>query len=200
MEVVLGTFRVDAVAADGALVEVQSGALGPLRAKLGQLLPAHRITVIKPVVVGRRVVRRARPNGADLSARRSPKRGAILDVFDDLVGLARLFPHPNLALDVLAVEIDEVRIARRRWPGFRVADRMLREVTATVPLRTAADLWSLLPTPFAGPFTTLDLADRLGRPVDFAQRIAYCLRLSGAAEVVGKRGNRLIYSRAEPLS
>jgi hypothetical protein len=66
---------------------------------------------------------------------------------------------------------------------------------ATVPLRLAADLWTLLPDGLDEPFTTLDLADRLNRPVAFAQRVAYCLRLSGAAEQVGKRGNRLIYCK-----
>jgi hypothetical protein len=195
-EVALGGYRVDAVAPDGALVEVQSGALGPLRAKLGRLLPRHKVRVVKPVVVARRLIRRARRDGADLSARRSPKRGAMVDVFDDLIGLARVFPHPNLAVEVLAVEIDEVRVPRRRWPGHAVVDRRLREVVATVPLRVAADLWTLLPEGVEGPFTTFDLAERLGRPLAFAQRVAYCLRLSGAAETVGKRGNRLVYSRS----
>ena len=35
----------------------------------------------------------------------------------------------------------------------------------------------------------------LDRPLSFAQRVAYCLRLTGAARVVGKQGNRLIYIR-----
>src|SRR3954447_2503235 len=82
-EVVVGGFRIDAVAPDGALVEVQSGPLGPLRAKLHRLLPEYRVRVVKPVVLARRVVHRARRNGADLAARFSPKRGAVVDVFDD---------------------------------------------------------------------------------------------------------------------
>ena len=45
------------------------------------------------------------------------------------------------------------------------------------------------------PFSTIDLAQRLGRPVWFAQRVAYCLRKTGAARVVGKTGNRLVYLR-----
>ena len=191
---VLG-FRVDAVTPDGGLVEVQSGALGPLRTKLARLLPEHRVRVVKPVVVEKRIVRRARPDGPDLSARRSTRRGAPLDVFDDLVGLARLFPHPNLVIDVLAVAVDEVRVPRRRWPGYGVADRLLREMVASISLRAAPDLWSLLPADLAGPFTTRELADHLGRPLPFAQRVAYCLRLSGAAETVGKLGNSLVYER-----
>lgn len=188
-------FRIDAVAADGALVEVQSGPLGPLREKLRTLLRAHRVRVIKPVVLTRRLVRRARRDGDDLSSRRSPRRGRLIDVFDDLVGLATLFPHPNLGVDVLAVEIDEFRIARRRRPGYTVLDRRLRTVVSSVFLQQPRDLWDLLPGDLrGGRFTTRDLADRLDRPLAFAQRVAYCLRSSGAAEAVGKQGNRRIYA------
>ncbi|MEA2632383.1 MAG: hypothetical protein QOE66_2602 [Chloroflexota bacterium] len=194
LEVTLEGFRIDAVAADGALIEVQSGPLGPLKAKLRRLLPAHRVRVIKPVVLRRRLVRRTRRDGADLPARLSPKRGTLADVFDDLVGVAPLFPHPNLGVDVLAVEIDEFRLSRRRGPGYTVLDRRLRSVVASVALRQPRDLWALLPDDLAGIFTTRDLADHLGRSLDFAQRVAYCLRLTGAVEIVGKRGNHRVYA------
>jgi hypothetical protein len=194
VEVALGGYRIDAVDADGALVEVQSGPLGPLRDKLRRLLPAYRVRVVKPVVLRRRLIRRAQRDGDDLPARLSPKRGALADVFDDLVGLATLFPHPNLGVDVLAVEIDELRLDRRRRPGYTVLDRRLGAVIASVPLRDPRDLWSLLPDGLADPFTTADLAEHLRRPLAFAQRVAYCLRLAGAAEAVGKRGNRHVYA------
>src|SRR4051812_46620475 len=97
-EVAVGGDRVDAVGLDGVLVEVQSKGLGTLRTKLRRLLAEHRVRVVKPVVIGRRVVRRARRDGPDLSARFSPKRGALIDVFDDLVGLSSLFPHANLQI------------------------------------------------------------------------------------------------------
>lgn len=196
-EVALGGYRIDAVAGDGELFEVQSGALGPLREKLGRLLPGSRVRVVKPVAVARRVVRRARRDGADLSTRYSPKRGAVVDVFDDLTGLAKVFPHPNLGIDVLAVEVDEVRVSRTRWPGYAVVDRRLHKVVAAVPLRVAADLWGLLPATPDGRFTTRDLAELLARPLDFAQRVAYCLRHAGAVDAVGKAGNRRVYLRNE---
>jgi hypothetical protein len=198
VEVVLEGFRVDALTAEGGVIEIQSGPLGPLRKKLDRLLPTHRVRVVKPVVLARRVVRRARRDGVDLSARLSPKRGEVVDVFDDLIGLAQIFPHPNLRVDVVGVEIDEVRIPRRRRPGYAVADRRLRDVISTVSLREPADLWRLLPEAPAGAFTTRDLADRLRRPLPFAQRVAYCLRLSGAVESQGKVGNHRIYSVIGP--
>lgn len=196
-EVRVSGFRIDAIGKDGALVEVQSGALGPLRGKLGRLLDHSPIRVVKPVVVARRIVRVARHGGAIRSARMSPKRGTIVDVFDDLIGLARVFPHANLTIEVLAVSIDEIRVDRKRWPGFKVIDRALREVHSSVVLVGAEDLWSLLPLGLdAKPFTTRDLAALLDRPRHFAQRVAYCLRHAGAVTEVGKSGNSRVYERA----
>jgi hypothetical protein len=196
-EVTVERFRIDAVDDSGRLIEIQSGALGPLRSKLRRLLADHRVRIVKPVVLARRVVRRARRNGADLSARRSPKRGALVDVFDDLIGVVRVFPHSNLDIDVLEVTIDEVRVPRRRWPGYTVVDRCLREIHRTTSLARPDDLWTLLPAACGtrAPFTTRELARQLDRPLWFAQRVAYCLRLTGAVRVVGKSGNWLIYLR-----
>ena len=182
-EVVVERFRVDAVDETGRLVEVQSGALGPLRGKLRRLLPEHRVRIVKPVVLKRRVVRKSRWDGPILSARFSPKRGALLDIFDDLIGMVRVFPHCNLEIEVLGVAIEEIRIPRRRWPGYRVADRFLSEIHETTSLVEAGDLWTLLPARCHGrePFTTHDLSRNLDRPLSFAQRVAYCLRMTGAA-------------------
>lgn len=195
VEVTLGPYRADAVGPDGEWVEVQSGALGPLRAKLERLLNVGRVRVVRPVVVERRIVKRTRPDGPDGTGRLSPRRGSLLDAFDALIGLARVFPHPNLTIDLLAVAIDEVRVPRRRRPGYAVVDRLLRDVRQTASLVKADDLWSLLPADLPAPFTTIDLAQYLDRPVDFAQRIAYCLRHSGAAVSHEKLGNRLAYAR-----
>jgi hypothetical protein len=196
-EVVVQGFRVDAIDDAGRLIEVQSGPLGPLRGKLGRLLAEHRLRIVKPVVLKRQIVRRARRDGPDLSVRCSPKRGALHDVFDDLVGVARVFPHSNLEIEVLAVTIEEVRVPRRRWPGYTIADRRLGTIDGTTSLARAGDLWTLLPATCDGrePFTTRELAQWLDRPPWFAQRVAYCLRLTGAARVAGKSGNRWIYLR-----
>jgi hypothetical protein len=196
-EVRVAGFRIDAVDQTGRFVEIQSGALGPLCTKLQRLLPQHRLRIVKPVVLSRRLVQTSPRGGSVISVRRSPKRGTLVDVFDDLIGLVRIFPHTNLDIEVLGVTIDEVRIRRRRRPGYSVADRRLGEIRETATLATAGDLWSLLPAACHGrePFTTVELASRLGKPAWFAQRVAYCLRKTGAARVVGKNGNRLVYVR-----
>lgn len=195
-EVAVDGFRIDAVAADGSLVEIQSGGLGALKPKLRSLLPRHRIRVVKPIVLGRVVVRRTAADGPDLSRRRSPRRGSLVEAFEDLVGLASMLPDPNLTVQIVGVAIEEVRLPRRRRPGFAVIDRRLIEVREAVTIGSADDLWDLLPTDFPRfePFSTADLARKLGTTRPFAQRIAYCLRNAGAAQPVAKRGNSYIYT------
>ncbi len=195
-EVTLEGFRIDAVDETGLLIEIQSGPLSPLRIKLQKLLPRHRVRVVKPIVLERRVVRRTRLDGPDLSARRSPRRGEMFDAFEHLVGLAKLFPDPNLTVEILGVSIDEIRVPRRRWPGFKVLDRGLNQIRAGCVLHEPSDLWRLLPrVDWHEPFTTADIAARAAKPLWLAQRAAYCLRLSGAARVVGKRHNHRLYAR-----
>ena len=144
-------------------------------------------------------MRKSRREGPVLSTRFSPNRGALLDIFDDLIGMVRIFPHCNLEIEVLGVVIEEIRIPRRCRPGYRVVDRCLSEVHESTSLVEARDLWALLPVTChqQEQFTTHDLSLKIDRPLSFAQRVAYCLRLTGAARVVGKSGNRLIYLREQ---
>jgi hypothetical protein len=198
-EVTIAGYRIDAINGSGDLIEVQSGPLGPLRRKLVDLLPSYRIRVVKPIAIRRRVVRRCRTNARESPGRMSPKRQELYDVFEDLIGIASIFPHPNLTIEILATIIEEIRIPRRSWPGYVVADRRLAEIVQTISLAQPDDFWQLLPDNWnwRDRFTTHDLARRLQRSVPFAQRIAYCLRLSGAARQVDKSRNSLIYERCE---
>lgn len=198
-EVAIGGFRVDAVTAEGRFVEVQMAPLRLLKAKLAGWLPIHEVAVVRPVILATRVVRRASPNGPDLGARRSPRRGSLLDVFEELIGLADHFPHPRLTIEVVGVDVDEVRVPRRRRPGYSVVDRALRGVLEAVSLRNPEDLWSLLPVEPDGPFTSEDLASLMGRPIDWGRKVAYCLHRAGAARMVGKRGNRRVYATCTPV-
>jgi hypothetical protein len=199
-EVRLGGFRIDAVA-DGELIEIQQASLGALRDKVRKLLEGHRVTVVKPLAARKRLVRLKRAGGPVVQARYSPRQETIADLFADLVYFVGVFPHPRLTLQVLFVELDEHRVPRRkrRWngPDYRVVDRVLVGVQRRLILRTRSDLVGLLPAGLEPVFSTADLAQRAAMPRWLAQKMAYCLRNSGAIEAVGKRGGAWLYRIAD---
>jgi hypothetical protein len=134
-----------------------------------------------------------------MSRRLSPKRGKLLDVFDELVYFTRVFPHPNLVLEVVLVEIEEWRHPghgrRRRWrrDDHVVADQKLMTVGSNVRLSRAADLVRLIPGRLPRKFHTGQLAELAEVRRNVAQRVAFCLREMKAVEHVGKQGNALLY-------
>jgi hypothetical protein len=197
-EVRVDGFRIDALC-DGELIEIQHGSLAAIRDKIRRLVARHRVLIVKPIVARKVLVKQAALDGEVLSRRQSPKRGRLLDIFDELVYFTRVFPHPRLALELVLVEIEERRHPghgrRRRWrpTDHVVADQRLLGVGQSVRLRVAADLLALLPAKLPAQFHSGDVAARLGVRRHVAQRIVYCLREMKAIQQLGKQGNTLIY-------
>jgi hypothetical protein len=201
LEVPFGEFRIDVVTGE-LLVEVQHGSLAAIRDKIRRLLRTRRVLVVKPLVVRKTLVKTDCPGGRVVQRRLSPKRGGPLDLFHELIHFTRVFPHRRLAIECPLVEIEEWRHPghgrRRRWRAgdHQVQDQRLLTVRETLRLETARDLLELLGVELPRPFDTRELADRLCVDRWMAQRIAYCLRQTGAAACVGKRGNALLYQAA----
>ncbi len=198
-EVSLGRHRIDVVRRK-RLYEIQHGSLSAIRRKVVDLLESHRVVVVKPIVVDKRIVHLDGRNGRVVRRRLSPKHGRIIDLFDELVYFIQAFPHPRLTLEFPLITIEETRYPghgrRRRWRAndFVVADQQLTNIGATHRVRTTADLWQLIDGPLPSPFDTADLARRLDTRRATAQRIAYCLLHTGAAKQIGKRGNARLYA------
>ena len=200
-EVSLGDYRIDVVSG-GRLVEIQHGSLAAIRDKVKTLLNDHPVVVVKPIVVQKLLVKRACKDGPVTGRRISPKRGTLLDLFDELVHFTRVFPHKRLTLEVPLVDIEEWRYPghgrRRRWrlADYQIEDQKLVAVHATYRFQTAADLARLVERPMPQPFHTGHLAESLQVHRWMAQRIAYCFRQTGAVREVGKQGNTRLYEFA----
>ena len=199
-EIRLGRYRIDAVR-DGELIEVQCASLSAIRDKCADLLRRHRLRVVKPVVLRTRICKRKKAGGPVTSRRRSPSRGNVLDLFDELIYFTRVFPHKNLTLEVPLIEVEQFRLPakRRRWrqKDYKVEDVVLESIESTVELTVPSDLLRLLPLPRnLDEFNTADLASSIDRPRWVAQQIAYVLRKTGAIESVGRRRTGITYRRA----
>jgi len=196
-EVQLDGYRIDAVVG-GSLVEIQQASLAAIRHKTKKLLENHEMIVVKPLAATTTILRLARRNGPVASKRTSPRHETLFDLFQELVHFVDVFPHPRLTLEVLLIEQQETRIPRpKRWfraRDYTLADRRLTAVLERHLFRTSADLCRLLPEGLSDTFTTGDLARLAGIPRWLAQKMTYCLRRSGAAAVVGKQRNTVLYT------
>lgn len=188
-------YVVDIVRGD-LLVEIQTGGFAPLRRKLDALLATHRVRVVAPVALSRRIVR-VDDDGEVLSMRRSPKAGRVEDVFARLVSIPALLAHERFELEVLLTHEDEVRVHRpgRAWRrrGWVVAGRALRSVEGSVRIDSVDDALRFLPDMLPDAFDTAELAAAARCDRRSAQQIAYCLRACGAIERSGTRGRAAVY-------
>ncbi|MCM2369197.1 hypothetical protein [Aporhodopirellula aestuarii] len=217
IEVTMGAYRIDVVRGD-ELIEIQCASLSAIRRKITDLLQRHDVRVVKPSVSRTRICKRDRKAGEPVSRRLSPKRGHPHELFEELIYLRDVFPHPRLTLEVPVVDVDQHRLVtkgkrrRRRDPGFVVVDTELTRVHGSIELREAADLWRLLADPDQASsatreqfipshlvdveFNTLDLAAAIGCARWIAQRIAYVMRHAGAIESTSRDKTGVRYRAA----
>lgn len=171
-----------------------------MKRKLIALLETHPVHLVYPIAVDKWIVKLDEA-GEVASRRKSPKRGAIVELFGELVSFPELVADPGFTLEVLLIREDEVRRfdGQKAWrrKGWVVVERRLLEVVDRHLVTSPADLASLLPPELAPEFTTADLATALGRSRRLAQQMTYCLRRLEAIEMVGKTGNAVVYSRGE---
>lgn len=192
VEVPLEGFVIDLVR-DRQLIEIQTRGFASMRRKFDCLLDHHPIRLVYPVAVEKWIVK-LDAHGGEESRRRSPKRGMTADVCAEFVSFPTLVSNPNFSLEVALIEEEEIRRpdAKRGWRrgGYVIEERRLVTVVDTAVFDSPASLLGMLPNGLPDPFTTADLASGLGRSRHLAQEVAYCLRESGAIDVIGrdKRG------------
>ena len=195
IEAPVGRYIVDILRGD-QVIEIQTGTFAPLRNKVATLVLDHDVLLVAPVPLRKTIVRLA-ADGSLLTTRRSPKRGAVVDVFTDLVSFPHLVGHPRFALEIALTSEEEAwrQDARRGWRrrGWVVDHRRLIEVVERVRIASVQDLAALLPPGLPEPFTTADLARSMGRRRVLAQRMAYCLARAGAIVPVGRTGEGVRY-------
>ncbi len=187
-EVPLQGFVIDLVKAPDTdtelLVEIQTGSFGAMGNKMDRLLSEHRMLLVHPIAIRTKLER------ADRTTRRSPKRGSIYSIFDELVSIPTLLDHPNLELDVVLYEETRKQVhdpsLRRRRGGWRTVDRHVDEIIDIQRFRTVEDLRRLLPSSIPELFTTADIAREAGCGRDAAQKLAYCFRAASLIELVDR--------------
>jgi hypothetical protein len=189
-------YIVDIVRGD-LLIEVQTGNLSAIRAKLFRLAEKHLVRLVYPLPVTKWIVKVNRQGGEIISRRKSPKTGKLTDMFSELVYIAEIINCNNFTLEVLLVELVELRCddGKGSWrrKGVSIQDRELIEVRESILFTQSKDYLALLPKNLTEPFSNRDLARTLGIPIYQARRMTYALRRMGVIEMTAKCGNALLY-------
>jgi len=161
------------------LVEIQTGSFAPLRRKLDLLTRWHRVRLVAPIPLVRRIIRLS-DEGEMLSARRSPRRGRVEDIFNLLVSIPSLLCCPRFELELILSHQDELRVYRQgqayRRHGWVVVGRRLVSVERSVRIASPGAAASLLPPGLPELFDTAQLAEAASVEGRLAQQMTYCLR------------------------
>jgi len=197
LEAMVDGFHIDIVR-NRLLIEIQSTNFSSQRQKLKTLTKTHRVRLVFPIAQEKWIVRLAEDGMRCLGRRKSPKKGHLLHLFEELVSIPSLIKNRNFSLEVLLIREEEIRRddGQGSWrrKGWSVADHRLLEVVSRHVFRKPSDFLTLIPKELPYPFSTRELAEGIGQPRWLAQKITYCLRNMGAIQVVGKKGNAVLYS------
>ena len=180
------------------LIEVQTGNFSSIKGKVRDLLRNHIVRIVHPVVVNKRIIR-VNARGEPVSQRKSPRKGRVEDIFRQLVYMPTIWISPNLSLEVLLIDAEEVLIDdgngswRRKY--WSVQDKRLVTIRESQVYQRPTDFLRLLPDNLPNPFTTNHLAETSRLQLNIARKMAYTLRKLGVIKDIGKRGRAILYTR-----
>lgn len=201
VEVPLDDYIVDVVK-DGLLIEIQTKSFSSIKKKLLELTKNHKVRLVHPLPYMKWIIRLNR-EGKEISKRRSPKRGKVQEVFNQLVYIPKLMKNPNFELEVLLINSEEYLIddgkgswRRRRWS---IHDRKLINIHENHLFKQPTDFLRLIPEDLPVEFSARDLAKLSKISPRVAQKMVYCLRNLDLIEVMGKKKRANIYRVASIL-
>lgn len=202
LEVEVDGFYID-IKRNNLLIEIQTANFSSLRRKLSVLVKKCPMRLVYPISEQKWIVRVDIDGLTRLGRRKSPKKGNIYHLFNELVSLPELITNPNFSLEVLLVQEEEVRCndGKGSWrrKGLSIMDRRLLGVLNQYRFIKPEDFLALVPRDLPDAFSTLELAECIDQPRWLAQKMAYCLRKMEVLDIVGKNGNALLYSTSDEI-
>lgn len=183
---------------DFGIIEIQTGALNPLFAKLKAFLPECRVTLVHPLFA-KKSVSWIDPKTGDISQRRnSPRKMTPFDGLCELYNIRSCVGDPNLHIRFPMMEIDEYRY-RDGWSrdgrrGSHRYDRIPIRLFDIVCLDEKEDFLMFLPDKLREiEFTTAEYAAAALKDKNSAYCALTVLAAEGVVEKCGKRGNSFLY-------
>ena len=196
LEVAVDGYLIDVVL-DGWFLEIQTRNFSALKHKLTSLLENHRVRVIHPIANEKYIIKLGASGDVPITKRKSPKKGRLEELFNEIIHIGGLIPNPNLQIEVLFTQEEEIRRddGKGSWRrgGISVVDRRLVNVLDNHLINYPIDYLAMLPDALNPTFTNHRLAQVLNIRITLARKMTYSLRSMGLLTIVAKRGNNLIF-------
>ncbi len=190
-------YVIDLVRGD-VMVEIQTRSFSSIKGKLEDLVKAHEVRLIHPIIVRKWVVYVDKETGKRSGKRKSPKIGKPIDLFKELIRMPGLVKHPNFSIILYMVLAEETRIRgeKKNWRGrgYKIQDRKIVGVEKVISLNHPGDYAMFLPDDLEPMFTNRMLAETANISLREAGWITYCLKKMGTIQEEGKRGRALLFS------
>ncbi|HCQ88735.1 MAG TPA: hypothetical protein DIU45_01915, partial [Clostridium sp.] len=162
------------------------------------LLVNNKIVLVHPIAAEKTIILLSE-DGQVISKRKSPKKGRVIDFFDELVSIPHLALEKNLEIEILLTKEKEIRIKdgkgsfRRR--GVSIGDKLLIDIIDKYRFKSEEDYYSFLPKDLPSKFTNKELSLNLNIPINKIRKMTYSLKKMGLIEEVGKSGRELLFSK-----
>lgn len=193
-EVILDDYIIDIVR-DDTLIEIQTKNFAAISDKLKKLSDKYKIILVHPIAREKYIIK-TKDDGQVISRRKSPKKGDISDLFNELIRIPELINVDNFSIEVLFTIEEEIRCddGKGSWrrKGVSIVDRKLISVLENKVFKCKEDFLDLIPESLPEHFTNRDLQRELQISIYKARKMSYCLRKMGLAKQVGKKGNEII--------
>ena len=197
LEVKVDKYIIDLVRED-SLIEIQTRNFSAIGNKLRALTKYNKVMLVHPIAIEKYIVTMESMDKV-ITRRKSPKKGKLVDLFDELIRIPDLIDEENFILEILMTKEEEIRCkdGKGSWrrKGISIVDRKLIEVVEKVTFKKSKDFLMFLPEDLQGSFTNKNLAKALKITVFKARKITYCLRKMKIIKEVGKLRNELIFEK-----
>ncbi len=198
-EVPLEGFVADIFRED-AVTEIQTAHFNVLRRKLDKFLPLYPVTIVYPIPAVKWVIWVDPGSGAEVSRRKSPKKGSPYQAFNELYKIKSYLGDPNLRILFLFIDMEETRLldgwSRDKKRGATKYDRIPLELVDEMLFERVEDYRMMIPPELSG-FTTREYAKSTKIPLSHAQTALNIFYYLNVVERIGKKGNSYLYEVRE---
>lgn len=202
VEQYLNGYRIDILRGE-LVIEIQTQKFSALATKLMRLSESHPILLVYPIPSMKWIVYVSPADSQLLHRRKSPRHLKVEHVFEELVHIPSLLNIPNISLDLLLIDEEELRKddGKGSWrrKGVSLIDRRLIEIGDQRHFESFQALAATFLDIRPGAFSSQDLADSFDVPISLARKMVYCMQKMNLIQICGKRNRYNLYQLSDIL-